>query len=308
MATILFVGVLLMSCCFLLLSSASGNGTIRPVFSMNQARKCGAMGGTARCKEIVDGYIIVDGSIFQSAGYITNGFIATMDVYGFPLSPGQIVSYGSVRIITDNVDDPVSNLEVIQIGWRVEPGDERPVFDLYCNIPLTWTKTALVFNPGSAQTYVLTILSLDIPSGNWMVHYGFNRDPDLIGRIPMSYFSTLSYSATNIWFGGMVVTNATFQPTPPPLPMGSRYMAADNGKMAASMKNLQLIDEQGRAWSAENDLVGFSTKEDVYTFTPIVGDQFFYGGPFQLTSLGTMSRTNAVYSFLLVLFFYYLFS
>jgi hypothetical protein len=43
-----------------------------------------------------------------------------MDVYGFPLSPGQIVSYGSAWIITDNVDDPVSNLEVIQIGWRVD--------------------------------------------------------------------------------------------------------------------------------------------------------------------------------------------
>lgn len=63
---------------------------------------------------------------FQPAGYITKtyeahyGFIATMDVYGFPLSPGQIVSYGSAWIITDNVDDPVSNLEVIQIGWRVD--------------------------------------------------------------------------------------------------------------------------------------------------------------------------------------------
>lgn len=141
-----------------------------------------------------------------------------------------------------------------------------------------------------------------------MVHYGFNRDPDLIGCIPMSYFSTLSNSATNIWFGGMVATNATFQPTPPPLPMGSGYMPADNGNMAASMKNIQLIDEQGRAWSAGNGLVGFSTKKDVYTFTPIVGDQFFYGGPFQLTSSGTMLRANVVYPLLLVLFFYYLFS
>uniref|UniRef100_A0A0E0H771 Neprosin PEP catalytic domain-containing protein n=1 Tax=Oryza nivara TaxID=4536 RepID=A0A0E0H771_ORYNI len=250
MATILFVGVLLMSCCFVLISSASGNGTIRPIFSMNQARKCGAIGGTARCKEIVDGYIIEDGSIFQPAGYITKtyeahyGFIATMDVYGFPLSPGQIVSYGSAWIITDNVDDPVSNLEVIQIGWRVEPGDKR------------------LFSTSIAM------------------------DPDLIGCIPMSYFSTLSNSATNIWFGGMVATNATFQPTPPPLPMGSGYMPADNGNMAASMKNIQLIDEQGRAWSAGNGLVGFSTKKDVYTFTPIVGDQFFYGGPLPAHKLG----------------------
>lgn len=76
----------------------------------------------------------------------------------------------------------------------------------------------------------------------------------------------------------------------------------------ASMKNIQLIDEQGRAWSAGNGLVGFSTKKDDYTFTPIVGDQFFYGGPFQLTSSGTMLRANVVYPLLLVLFFYYLFS
>lgn len=62
--------------------------------------------------------------ISQRTGYITNtyevryGFIATMDVYGFSLTPGQLVSYGSVWIITDNGDAPASSLEVFQIGWR----------------------------------------------------------------------------------------------------------------------------------------------------------------------------------------------
>lgn len=146
-------------------------------------------------------------------------------------------------------------------------------------------------------------------SGDWLVHYGFNnKHPELVGRIPLSFFKSLSYSAINMWFGGIVVTNVTFQPTPLPPPMGNGYMAVDGGNMAASMKNLQFIDEQGRAWSAENDLIGFSTNENVYTFTSIVGDQLFYGGPFRQASLGAILRTHVLYSFLLMFFFYYLFS
>uniref|UniRef100_A0A0E0E3A4 Neprosin PEP catalytic domain-containing protein n=1 Tax=Oryza meridionalis TaxID=40149 RepID=A0A0E0E3A4_9ORYZ len=340
MAIVLFVGVLLT--CFLLLSSASGNGSGR-VFSTSQAGKCvGAMGGTAVCKELVNGYYIIHDKGNERTGYITNtyevryGFIATMDVYGFSLTPGQLVSYGSVWIITDNGDAPASSLEVFQIGWRVKPGDERPVFDLYCKTsdpssPLTdpshmnedcpgfrpergayirpGDPIPDISQPNGAKQYITLKVFKDMASGDWLVHYGFNnKDPEPIGRIPLSFFKSLSYSAINMWFGGIVVTNVTFQPTPLPPPMGNGYMAVDGGNMAASMKNLQFIDEQGRAWSAENDLIGFSTNENVYTFTSIVADQLFYGGPFRQASLGAILRTHVLYSFLLMFFFYYLFS
>uniref|UniRef100_A0A0E0HT04 Neprosin PEP catalytic domain-containing protein n=1 Tax=Oryza nivara TaxID=4536 RepID=A0A0E0HT04_ORYNI len=316
MAIVLFVGVLLT--CFLLFSSASGNGSGR-VFSTSQAGKCvNAMGGTGVCKELVNGYYINHEKGNERTGYITNtyevryGFIATMDVYGF--------SYGSVWIITDNGDAPASSLEVFQIGWRVKPGDERPVFDLYCKTsdpssPLTdpshmdedcpgfrpergayirpGDPIPGISQPNGAKQYITLKVFKDMASGDWLVHYGFNnKDPELVGRIPLSFFKSLSYSAINIWFGGIVVTNVTFQPTPLPPPMGSGYMAVDGG----------------RAWSAENDLIGFSTNENIYTFTSIVGDQFFYGGPFRQASLGAILRTHVLYSFLLMFFFYYLLS
>uniref|UniRef100_J3MGX9 Neprosin PEP catalytic domain-containing protein n=1 Tax=Oryza brachyantha TaxID=4533 RepID=J3MGX9_ORYBR len=288
MGRAVYVGLVLLSCCFLpllIISSAAGNGD-RRLFWPNQAEKCGEMGETetAFCRRLVNGSNWVqrqqadndaqNNTIFHEAGYITKtyeggryGFIATMDVYGFPLSPGQLVSYGSAWIITDNTADVIkSDLEAIQIGWR------------------------------------------DAVSGDWLLHYGFNQDPQLIGRIPMSFFRILSDSATNIWFGGMVVTDPTVPPTPLPPPMGSGYMAVGNGNMAASMKNLQFIDEQGQPWSAAKDLVGFSTMKDSYTFTPMVDDQFFYGGPVMPMSSDAMSHSYAIYSFLLVSFVYYLFS
>uniref|UniRef100_A0A0D3GI69 Neprosin PEP catalytic domain-containing protein n=1 Tax=Oryza barthii TaxID=65489 RepID=A0A0D3GI69_9ORYZ len=318
MAIVLFVGVLLT--CFLLLSSAFGNGSGR-VFSTSQAGKCvGAMGGTAVCKELVNGYYIIHEKGNERTGYITNtyevryGFIATMDVYGFSLTPGQLVSYGSVWIITDNGDAPASSLEVFQIGWREDPShmDEdcpgfRPERGAYIR---PGDPIPGISQPNGAKQYITLKVFKDMASGDWLVHYGFNnKHPELVGRIPLSFFKSLSYSAINMWFGGIVVTNVTFQPTPLPPPMGNGYMAVDGGNMAASMKNLQFIDEQGRAWSAENDLIGFSTNENVYTFTSIVvGDQLFYGGPFRQASLGAILRTHVLHSFLLMFFFYYLFS
>nr|XP_015642374.1 uncharacterized protein LOC107281300 [Oryza sativa Japonica Group] len=139
-----------------------------------------------------------------------------------------------------------------------------------------------ISQPNGAKQYITLKVFKDMASGDWLVHYGFNnKHPELVGRIPLSFFKSLSYSAINMWFGGIVVTNVTFQPTPLPPPMGNGYMAVDGGNMAVSTKNLQFIDGQGRAWSAENDLIGFSTNENIYTFTSIVGDQFFYGGPFR---------------------------
>ncbi|KAF2927364.1 hypothetical protein DAI22_06g199600 [Oryza sativa Japonica Group] len=244
MAIVLFVGVLLT--CFLLLSSAFGNG------SGLQAR----------------------------TGYITNtyevryGFIATMDVYGFSLTPGQLVSYGSVWIITDNGDAPASSLEVFQIGWREDCPGFRPERGAYIR---PGDPIPGISQPNGAKQYITLKVFKDMASGDWLVHYGFNnKHPELVGRIPLSFFKSLSYSAINMWFGGIVVTNVTFQPTPLPPPMGNGYMAVDGGNMAVSTKNLQFIDGQGRAWSAENDLIGFSTNENIYTFTSIVGDQFFY--------------------------------
>uniref|UniRef100_A0A0D9WTD9 Neprosin PEP catalytic domain-containing protein n=1 Tax=Leersia perrieri TaxID=77586 RepID=A0A0D9WTD9_9ORYZ len=86
----------------------------------------------------------------------------------------------------------------------------------------------------------------DNTSGDWLLHYGFNRDPQLIGRIPKSFFTTLvGDKAADIWFAGMAEINVTLQPTPALAPMGSGYMASGNANMEASMSNIELIDERG---------------------------------------------------------------
>uniref|UniRef100_J3MGX8 Neprosin PEP catalytic domain-containing protein n=1 Tax=Oryza brachyantha TaxID=4533 RepID=J3MGX8_ORYBR len=252
MATI-FAVVVLLTCSALLSSAAGRNGSM--LVSTNQSDNFGAtMGDTTLSKDLVNGSnrgqqfkhiireVLRHDTDSENAGYTTKsyvghyGFMATMDVYGFPLSPGQMFSYASVWIITDDADGTTDNLEGLHIGWS------------------------------------------DTSSGNWLVYYGFNRDePELIGRIPMSFFASLSSSATNIWFGGMVFANLTTEPAPPPVPMGSGYMVADGGDMAASMKNLQFMDEQGRPWPAVDDLAGYSTKEDVYAYSPIVDGRQHYG-------------------------------
>uniref|UniRef100_A0A0D9WT85 Neprosin PEP catalytic domain-containing protein n=1 Tax=Leersia perrieri TaxID=77586 RepID=A0A0D9WT85_9ORYZ len=331
MATILFIGVFLS--CFVLLSSATRNGS---------QDRCGAMGQTTLCKKLTNGsnwgqqldYITYSNRIYQNTGYATKtaeyghyGFIATMDVYGFLLSPGQLSSYGSVWIITGEAG---SVGEAIQIGWRVKQGDERPAFYLGCvgpSYPLTDPSHIDVECPGfqphidartrpgdpipdisqpnGAKQYITVKVFKDKATGAWLLHYGFNKDPEIIGRIPNSPCPISHAYLTQPPTSGMAVTDQTFKPTPPQPPMGSGYKPVGNGSMAASMRNIQFIDEQGRAWPAGKDLVGFSICENhAYAFSHI-DDQFFYGGPFS----AAMSRTHAIYSYLLVLLFvYYVFA
>uniref|UniRef100_A0A0E0ADG5 Uncharacterized protein n=1 Tax=Oryza glumipatula TaxID=40148 RepID=A0A0E0ADG5_9ORYZ len=49
---------------------------------------------------------------------------------------------------------------------------------------------------------------------DWLVYYGFNNDPQLIGRFPKSLFTSLVVKATEIWFGGMAITNNIYGSCP----------------------------------------------------------------------------------------------
>uniref|UniRef100_A0A0E0LEU9 Neprosin PEP catalytic domain-containing protein n=1 Tax=Oryza punctata TaxID=4537 RepID=A0A0E0LEU9_ORYPU len=306
MATNLSISLVFLSCVVLLLHS--GNGS----------RDCGAAGQTMLCNRLINRsnwrkqlnsddsddslsrYAVGYRTYSKEEGYY--GFRATMDVYALSLSPGQLGSYSLIWIETydseDNVVDAIrigsSNVSIGCPGFQLEKGAPA-----HPNDPIT-----RVSHPNGDKQYINLKVLKDNTSGDWLVYYGFNKDPQLIGHFPKSLFTSLADKATEIWFGGMAVTNATFQPTPSVTPMGSGYMPADNTNMAASMSNLELIDKQGRPWPADENLHDFTNIEDLYTVSPVASSKFFYGGP--STSSASTSCTHAIYSFLLVLLTYYL--
>uniref|UniRef100_A0A0E0E5G8 Neprosin PEP catalytic domain-containing protein n=1 Tax=Oryza meridionalis TaxID=40149 RepID=A0A0E0E5G8_9ORYZ len=270
----------------------------------------------------------VDSEAVHMVGYITQpkeggyyGFTVTMDVYGFNLSPGQLNSYAGVWVKTDNNNDDgkESSFDGIQIGWRMSAaGAPTTGVDVYCpgfqpekdasTRPSDVIPSISELN-GTRQYIALKVFK-DGASGDWLVHYGFNKNPELIGRLPKSIFTGLAYNATTLWFGGMGVDNATFQPSPALPPVGNGYMAVDGSRMAASMSNLQLIDEQGQASPMAKHLGGYSSNPKYYSYTRIVDDQFFYGGPLQSptpSSVATSCAHNMYFIILLVLFTYWLF-
>ena len=118
------------------------------------------------------------------------------------------------------------------------------------------------------------------------MYYGFNQhDLALIGRFPKSLFNGgMANRAGGIQFGGHVSSPATDL-----APMGSGYRPTHDDVIAsASMRNVQFIDQNGRASPMTEDSLIYMTDSHVYAATPIVTGQFFYGGPVQ--SLPDRSR------------------
>ncbi|CAN6162829.1 unnamed protein product [Urochloa humidicola] len=227
------------------------------------------------------------------------GFIATFDLHGFTLKHGQGTA-GAVWVVGSR-DGPLSSAKVIIIGWNVLPAEygDSPTHFYTIWTDDGFTKTGC-FNtkcpgfqpekgariaPGDAFEHVSTPngakqnLNLKIvkdggASGDWLVHVGLNRDPELIGRFPRSLFTgVFADKAVAIRFGGMVTA-----PVSDPAPMGSGYLPAAGGA-AASISNIQLIDRDGRASPVTQDLPKLESKPDAYAVSPIEHGRFFYGGP-----------------------------
>nr|CAB3468924.1 unnamed protein product [Digitaria exilis] len=232
----------------------------------------------------------------SSDGYY--GFIATLDVYGFTLKHGQGTA-GAVWVV-DAGDGAQSSVKTIIVGWNVLPaeyGDSRTHFFTI------WTDDGFIktgcFNkkcpgfqpekgasiaPGDAIAHVsnpkgdkqklkLKIVKDGGASGDWLLHLGLNREPELIGRFPRSLFTGgFADRAPVIRFGGMVTA-----PVADPAPMGSGYLPAEEG--AASVSDIKLIGRDGRATPVTVDLPKFESKPDAYAVSSVVTGHFFYGGP-----------------------------
>jgi hypothetical protein len=112
--------------------------------------------------------------------------------------------------------------------------------------------------------------------GDWQVYYGHNQDNlTLFGHFPKSLFNGgMANRAGGIQFGGQVSSPATDL-----APMGSGYRPTHDVIASASMRNIQLIDQEGRASPMKEALLTYMSNSHVYAATPTESGQFYYGGP-----------------------------
>jgi hypothetical protein len=115
----------------------------------------------------------------------------------------------------------------------------------------------------------------DKKSGDWWVYYGLNSVPTRVGYFPRSLFTYLAYNASQMSFGGGVVTKRG-DPTPP---MGSGFFPNDGHGHAASFRNLRIIDQDGNSNPIMVDLPKKVTDDKCYSITAISNGEFLYGGP-----------------------------
>ncbi|KAK3134561.1 hypothetical protein QOZ80_6AG0550740 [Eleusine coracana subsp. coracana] len=208
--------------------------------------------------------------------------------------------------MADSGDGSKSSAKEIAIGWNVLPsvyGDSRTrLFTLWTDdgylktgglnmkCPGFQPEKGASIGPGDVIEHVTFPRQLakqnmnikivkDGASGDWLVHCGMNRDPELIGRFPRSLFTGgFADKAAAVRFGGMVS-----EPVADPAPMGSGYLPIPNKDTgsAASVSNIQLIDQTGHVSPVTQNLPWFQSKPDAYSVSAIVNGTFFYGGPQQ---------------------------
>ncbi|TVT97572.1 hypothetical protein EJB05_57167, partial [Eragrostis curvula] len=232
------------------------------------------------------------------------GCIGTLDVYGFSLQNGQGTAGGIWMV--DSGDGYRSGAKEIGVGWNVVPsvyGDSRThLFTMWTDDGYLKTGCMNTKCPGFQPEKGATIAPGDViehvsfpkqlrkqninikivkdgASGDWLVHCGINREAELIGRFPRSLFTGgFAEKAAAVTFGGMVTA-----PFSDPAPMGSGYLPKDPSS-AASVSNIQLVDQSGHASPLTQDLPFVQSKPDTYTVGPIVNGKFYYGGPQQPTA------------------------
>ncbi|KAM0844293.1 hypothetical protein ACQ4PT_057156 [Festuca glaucescens] len=207
-----------------------------------------------------------------------------MDVYDFSLASDQY-SLALVHIFNPG-DGAVTSMNSIQIGWENDGYQNTHCLNTACPGFQPEAGAAIflgdVIEPvsqpnGVKQNITIKVLKVDRASGDWLVHYGFNQhEPTLIGRYPKSLFTGgLAERASDITIGGAVMTPRSTDL----VPMGSGYLPSTT--VAAAFSNFQIIDQNGQASLVNQNLPVHVTQPGMYSVTPVINGQFFYGGPFQ---------------------------
>ncbi|KAG2661341.1 hypothetical protein PVAP13_1KG499905 [Panicum virgatum] len=225
------------------------------------------------------------------------GIVSTIDVYGHNIRHGQM-SASSV-MVANLGDGSKETYNSIRVGWMVSPelyGDSYAHFYTHWNgdgygrkgcynmeCPGFQLEQGSKVAPGAIITkapttggshHTITVkLFKERSSKNWWVYYGMDNDtPTAVGYYPGNLFAGLAEKASDIAFGGESRARRSL-PTPP---MGSGFLPSPS---AASMSNLQFVDQDGQSIPISSDLPVIAEKPKCYYVSPIVGAKFFFGGP-----------------------------
>nr|TKW23037.1 hypothetical protein SEVIR_4G267100v2 [Setaria viridis] len=162
------------------------------------------------------------------------GFIGTMDVYGFPLAQGQ---GSAAAVLPDLYGDSKTHFYA---KWTNDGFQSTGCLNMKCNGFQPEKGAAITPGDSSEKKNLNLKIIKNGTSGDWLVHCGLDREPQLIGRFPRSLFTGgFADKAVGLTFGGVVSA-----PITKPTPMGSGYLPTDV-KSAASIGNIQLVDQNG---------------------------------------------------------------
>ncbi|KAL6633590.1 hypothetical protein ACP70R_026261 [Stipagrostis hirtigluma subsp. patula] len=225
------------------------------------------------------------------------GFVATIDVYAYNISQGQ-ESSSSVWIVNLG-DGSKERYNSIRVGWMVSPklyGDSHTHFYTHWNgdgydrsgcynidCPGFQLEKGSNIAPGAiiaqasaasgASTTITVKVFKEKSTGKWWVYCGINNGvPTAVGYYPANLFAGLATKADGIGFGGVSAARRSL-PTPP---MGNGFLPSEN---AASISNLQFVDQDGQSTPISIDLPIVADNPRCYYVSPIIGAKFFYGGP-----------------------------
>uniref|UniRef100_A0A0D9X5V3 Neprosin PEP catalytic domain-containing protein n=1 Tax=Leersia perrieri TaxID=77586 RepID=A0A0D9X5V3_9ORYZ len=229
------------------------------------------------------------------------GLVATMEVYEFELSHGQVTA--TMIWVRNSLGDGDLEENAIWVGWQVSCdlyGDSHTHFFTY------WTRDAHqttgcfnmnctgfiltdgsiiapggIINPVSningARHKITIKVFRDKSTGDWWIHYGFNCAPKAVGYFPANLFTKLSKEATHIKFGGI---SGEILSTPPP--MGSGLLPSIISDKSASIEEISFIDGDGKIKPFNVGTIKEETVSSCYSMTPIFGERgarCLYGGP-----------------------------
>ncbi|XP_040246972.1 protein neprosin-like [Aegilops tauschii subsp. strangulata] len=222
------------------------------------------------------------------------GLAVTMDVYGHNISAGHIVT----SIWIANMEgDPKTDENAIWVGWQVDP---KKYGDSHTHFFTSWTRDTYhtgcydmdcpgfqlvkgskiapggTIQPVSHVHGVRQKITIKVfrekSTGNWWIHYGFNKAPTPVGYYPAKLFDKLSKKATQISIGSVVGGS----PSIPSPPMGSGFLPSDK---AALITDISLIGEDGRMTPFTVNTDRLQSKSSCYSISPIQGAKCSYGGP-----------------------------
>ncbi|KAL6599331.1 hypothetical protein ACP70R_045825 [Stipagrostis hirtigluma subsp. patula] len=228
------------------------------------------------------------------------GIEVTSDMYGFSIDQDE--KSGVIVQINNRGYNPFSIVNGIVVGWHVDPrlyGDSKTHFFVYwtrdsyrttgcynlkCpgyvpedNVTFPGVTIDSVSDPDGVKRTIIFKVFKESTTGDWLLHLGFDSEPYLIGRFPKTLFTTLSDKANEIRLYGFVETHTTHL-----APMGSGFLS--NNKKAASLSNIQLIDQNGQASKVTEHTPYYTYMMDQakYSVSPISPEgTFTYGGPLE---------------------------